>query len=233
MTEWAFQADSRIPLDPSLLEVDDVNILRVKGFTVDSITDASPVMSVFETWEGLCAKDSLNYVLEPIQAAANRTKLRTDESIRAIACTLIASHYGMNFHKTRQNEDECVELYQSYLQYINASDRRPRIYAVSTPSGEAEIKTHEYEEAIAMACNCRRVFSTASGFFGLGPKTLRSEDLVTILYGIGTPLILRPLNSQAAEYELVGQCYVHGIMDGEAVQMRQSQGKEDEIFNLR
>jgi hypothetical protein len=59
----------------------------------------------------------------------------------------------------------------------------------------------------------KMLFSTTDGYIGLGPKNSRGGDVVVIILGAGVPFILRPTNQGV--YRLVGECYVHGIMDGE------------------
>jgi len=39
-------------------------------------------------------------------------------------------------------------------------------------------------------------------------------DVVAVLNGLSIPLILRKVETG---YEVVGDCYIHGLMDGEAV----------------
>jgi hypothetical protein len=51
----------------------------------------------------------------------------------------------------------------------------------------------------------------------MGPTVLEVGDEVWILAGADVPLILRPSASSGEEYRLVGEAYVHGIMQGEAV----------------
>jgi hypothetical protein len=68
------------------------------------------------------------------------------------------------------------------------------------------------------ACIGRRIFVTKKGYFGIGPAELEEGDEIYILAGGKLPLVLRPLpKSRPRTFELVGDCYVHGIMDGEAV----------------
>ncbi len=52
----------------------------------------------------------------------------------------------------------------------------------------------------------------------MGPAELSEGDQVYILAGGKVPLVLRPVSgSQLDTFELVGDCYIHGVMDGEAV----------------
>ncbi|OAL56943.1 hypothetical protein IQ07DRAFT_23029 [Pyrenochaeta sp. DS3sAY3a] len=68
-----------------------------------------------------------------------------------------------------------------------------------------------------------RVFISKLGYFGLGPKNMRIGDTVHILLGGSVPFVLRRTTQETAtpaqetSYEYVGNCYVQGIMDGEAL----------------
>ena len=64
-----------------------------------------------------------------------------------------------------------------------------------------------------------RLFFTANGFVGNGPAAMEPGDSISILAGGPLPYVLRPVPEAACPntFELVGSCYVHGIMDGQAV----------------
>jgi hypothetical protein len=49
---------------------------------------------------------------------------------------------------------------------------------------------------------------------GLGPEITREVDIVAVLSGCDLPFVLRP---EWGHYKLVGECYVEGIMHGEAL----------------
>jgi hypothetical protein len=53
--------------------------------------------------------------------------------------------------------------------------------------------------------------------FGLAPTKSQVGDLIVILFGCSVPVILREFHIRDDYYfELVGEAYVHGMMDGEA-----------------
>ena len=62
----------------------------------------------------------------------------------------------------------------------------------------------------------RRLVTTRGGYLGLVPAAARCGDVVAVLMGCDTPLVLR---RRDGEYEVVGECYVHGIMHGEVIDM--------------
>ena len=50
------------------------------------------------------------------------------------------------------------------------------------------------------------------GLVGVGPYDLKEGDLCVALFGGELPFILR---DETDEQALIGDCYVHGIMNGE------------------
>ena len=64
-------------------------------------------------------------------------------------------------------------------------------------------------------CLGKKLFSTLSGHIGIGGVTLEPGDLVCVFLGGRTPFIIRPVDQK---YKFVGECYLHGIMQGEALE---------------
>ena len=82
---------------------------------------------------------------------------------------------------------------------------------------QAKIKTKDdVDFQISATATGRLLFVTGSGDLGMGPPVLEVGDEVWILTGADVPLILRP-SASSGEYRLVGEAYVHGIMQGEAL----------------
>lgn len=61
------------------------------------------------------------------------------------------------------------------------------------------------------------LYVTVKGSLGLGPGTLEVGDEVWILAAADVPFLLRPAGSSAEKFTLIGETYVHGAMQGEAV----------------
>ncbi|KAI0531713.1 heterokaryon incompatibility protein-domain-containing protein, partial [Xylaria digitata] len=75
-------------------------------------------------------------------------------------------------------------------------------------------------------CRFRTLFKTSTGKIGLGPEVMLAGDIVTVLHGNRSPIILRPESDQFHSY--VGDAYVHTIMDGEFA----ATGPELKLFEL-
>ena len=69
----------------------------------------------------------------------------------------------------------------------------------------------------------RRLATLDQGYVVLGPRSCEVGDLVCILHGCSVPVLLRR-QDVGGNYTFVGECYVHGMMDGEA-RILEEQGK--------
>jgi hypothetical protein len=74
-----------------------------------------------------------------------------------------------------------------------------------------------------------RLFTTdnSAAVIGTGLDGTRVGDVVCVLYGSDVPFIIRQVGNKG-EYKLIGECYVSGIMHGEALDM----GLEEREFRL-
>ncbi|KAG4441005.1 hypothetical protein IFR05_003512 [Cadophora sp. M221] len=76
----------------------------------------------------------------------------------------------------------------------------------------------------------RRLITTSKGYFGLGVNTCMPGDLVCVLYGCSTPVLLRRVEDHCT---FLGEAYLHGIMNGEAIESLQRGELGEESFIIR
>lgn len=62
----------------------------------------------------------------------------------------------------------------------------------------------------------RRLVVSKRGLLGTAPSKARKGDLICVLFGLSVPVILRPC-AETDAYRFVGECYVDGLMDGDAI----------------
>jgi hypothetical protein len=55
---------------------------------------------------------------------------------------------------------------------------------------------------------------TATGYMALVPEEAEVGDVIMVVYGARVPFVFRPVPG-TENYRMVGECYVHGIMNGE------------------
>jgi hypothetical protein len=83
--------------------------------------------------------------------------------------------------------------------------------------GSAEMRSRigRFRLATEKAVTHRRLFLTTTGCIGLAGQSVAVDDEVWIVAGLTTPVVLR--RSQDGRFKWMGEAYVHGIMQGEAV----------------
>ncbi|KAI0198010.1 heterokaryon incompatibility protein-domain-containing protein [Astrocystis sublimbata] len=79
---------------------------------------------------------------------------------------------------------------------------------------DAELRTFLLDDLVCTTVG-RRLFRTAKGYVGLGPAAAKAGDSVCVLMGGRLLYCLRALTG--GRHEFVGECYVHGLMDGEVL----------------
>ena len=70
----------------------------------------------------------------------------------------------------------------------------------------------------ALCCEAE-VLCHEEGVYGQVPHGSRTGDLVAIILGAKTPYVLRHCGKVKDSFELVGECYMDGMMDGEMMGM--------------
>ena len=66
-----------------------------------------------------------------------------------------------------------------------------------------------------------RFFTTSKMYMGLAQSGVRIGQTVASLYGGKTPYLLQRRGSKG--YRFVGECYIHGLMNGEVLTMSASE----------
>ena len=61
----------------------------------------------------------------------------------------------------------------------------------------------------------RSFFTTEEGYIGLAPQAAKPGDQICVLIGCNSPVVLR--SNGIEQYQVVGECYMDGFMNGEAL----------------
>ena len=82
----------------------------------------------------------------------------------------------------------------------------------SVPKSELDIK---FARRVLDMVRGSKLIKTSNGLFCLGSANTRAGDIVCVILGCTKPLILRP--DGASHYTIVRECFVDGMMTGEAL----------------
>ena len=72
----------------------------------------------------------------------------------------------------------------------------------------------------------RRLVTTERDLLGLVPQETKKRDLICILFGCSVPVVLRRHSDSKTKkeyFQFIGECYVHGLMDGEAFDIQEDE----------
>ena len=89
---------------------------------------------------------------------------------------------------------------------------------------------HQFAVVAGKACHERKFFFTKDGRMGLCPRNAECGDSIAILYGGSVPYVLREVSRRT--WNFVGECYVEGMMFGEAEEIRRRRGILDQVFDI-
>ena len=85
-----------------------------------------------------------------------------------------------------------------------------------------------YKDAWANLSYQRFFFVSENGRIGWVPITARAGDQLYVFKGMRVPVVLRPIGD-LGWWQLIGACYIHGLMDGEAEDMAQGRWEHVKI----
>ncbi|KAI1082076.1 heterokaryon incompatibility protein-domain-containing protein [Whalleya microplaca] len=199
--------------------------ISLRGATVDTIRTVannyipdepgqlercrSYLSEVKKLWGESLASDSSPYLIEQTMVALAKIPVADTEI-----------HEG----QTRRAATLTVEGYKSALETLSEENSTSpddgREENTSSQNAMNFAGATEYMAAVARMGG-RRPFLSETGYVGLGPSDLESGDTIAIPYGSRVPFALR---QQADDtYQLVGELYVHGIMDGEFMKVHRKE----------
>jgi len=87
----------------------------------------------------------------------------------------------------------------------------------------------QYHEELESRTWKRRFFWTSKKDYGVGPKCMRKDDIVVVLYGGNVPYVLRP---KGDKFLMLGEAYVDSIMNGELVREVEEGKRQEQEFCL-
>jgi hypothetical protein len=94
---------------------------------------------------------------------------------------------------------------------------------VEGPAGRSDLPNKPvYLHKLETTCYGRSLFVTDDGRIGIGHPLVQKDDHICILAEVSCPMILRPKihDDCGTIWEIVGQAYCDGVMDGEIYDLR-------------
>lgn len=241
----------------SFIATSDPYVIDFKGFLLSRISSISGIF----TEECLDNANESTARLCQIMAMAGLSSAEaTGDRIRSLARTLVTARMlrapsggfdpadFLEWVKAVQRLSPRMLLERFPMQAHIRADERPDIPGRFTSL---------YNDAFNTFSANRRFFITEDSQMGIGPPDMELSDVVVVVQRQKVPLIFRPngkLRSKlehyfydstseqyvwgesladAEEFAFVGECYVDGIMHGEAAAAHRNRGDKDRDFYVR
>jgi hypothetical protein len=196
---------------------DDRQLLCLAGIKFDSIKAVAPAFSRI-TFESLKKSPDAIQIALLSQLKGVQDLLGSEHSGTASSMEVVLRVLTKDLEFGSQTGDHILHrlpptALKSYLQYVSLLKQCRPLSAFPAVGLRREYLI--FSNMILSRNVERRAFITSKGIMGIGPAILQEGDVVAIFCGTDVPLLLRPCDGGV--YKLVGEAYVDGIMDGEAM----------------
>ncbi|KAF2736034.1 hypothetical protein EJ04DRAFT_490540 [Polyplosphaeria fusca] len=179
------------------------------GIAVNTLCTTSDYLMAFLHWRA---------VLLNTASQESENPFAWDEKEEAFCRTLCCDQVPQGWN----NRDDWLRAtYHVFASLINERlpklrlDRKLRSYIheeMGIATNERRSFLHHHFKRMMGRCYCL----TENGIMGLGTGFMTVGDIIVVPYGCNTPIVLRP-EGRHGEFRFVGDVYVHGFMNGEAL----------------
>ncbi|KAK1762744.1 hypothetical protein QBC33DRAFT_599931 [Phialemonium atrogriseum] len=234
------------------------NVLHLLGFELDTIADVCEIVSPGSAATSSAAKPAVftpSAPWEPYIVPGDGPYPTEAAVVAAYVMTLTAGcreHDGVfALHCAPEMVPAQFVEFVAWLQRLRGgsgvdgggddaagSPYPPGLYSESRPflpevaSADVNALAAHFRTMVGAYTVGRCLFRTRKGYLGLGSHEPQSGDLVCIFFGGAVPFLLRRRDGGSG-YELVGDAYVHGVMQGETGDMWLRGETECQTFDLR
>ena len=119
---------------------------------------------------------------------------------------------------------------------IRPNDHSNSFFASLSPEDKAVVSNmaargsaHQFVQDMTWNCMCRRIFRTAKGHFGLGPRIMKEGDICVVIRGAVYPMVMRKCDDY---FQLVGPALIYGFMNGEAEKLCYNGSLLEQAFEI-
>jgi hypothetical protein len=221
------------------------DLISIKGLVFDDVKKCGPVIEDFDIGPDCFETNDIfqsGEIIDPF-LLPDAKKYRTDEERKMALLKTLTAGLNVEFEPAQSDPDyisSAQVFFDIFFGNPRKSKRPQRKSVLQTirrskelgfiPDFEENDLVRKYYDAVVNACSMHRLFVTKEGYIGLGPSSMRCDDVVAILFGGKVPLVLR---KEGRQWNLVGECYLHGVMSGEAIEAWRVKDFESIWFEIK
>ena len=231
----SFAASGSRGQDASFLKMAGNEVLVAQSLLVDKIARVGPVCDALENWTK--APDVLRQWMEMMELglkdwpeAAPEEGSLMDVFWRTLVNNSIEADDTATLSYRRPTAEDYSQLRSLWFFFLDLSPFFLQILELSFSLESHDALVSKAPKTIYHLLVClwqRRLFVTERGLIGLAPRDTNADDEIHILLGSPAPFILRRIEKPSGvgdttdfplPYTVIGSGYLHGIMDGEALE---------------
>ncbi|KAF8189754.1 heterokaryon incompatibility protein-domain-containing protein [Pholiota molesta] len=227
-------SDSRGPVAVGFSDDDNVLVLRGIPFDTIAYADPAPDTGIFRESDAAYLDQTGVFILPDVLPAFDRWEkavascppnpYQTSEGrYRAFWRTMIGNRY-----RGGDVSGYTVPPPSYGIGYELWTGKRP-FPENDKETSQLMLTLGTFQGMAGRALTQRSFTITRRGFLGLTPDTARAGDLICVFQGGDVPFVVRPKSDD--EWELVGECYIYGIMAGQAV--KDAKPEDVRVYRLR
>ena len=184
----------------------DNDVLRVMGTHVASIRHIEKI-----EWDGMtdCITTIQNFSQKFLPDIESASYVSGGSKLDAYCRLLCENYFVDQYVPAGESMPDFQQSRDLLLSILNSQETDVVL------DTDLLISDRDYLSQVQRFCDGRHLFMTEEGYIGLGPRAAKAGDCVCVLLGSDSPFLLRPIGNN--QYQIVGHCYVHGIMSGEAL----------------
>ncbi|KAH6672254.1 heterokaryon incompatibility protein-domain-containing protein, partial [Halenospora varia] len=215
---------------PSFSRVPGSNVLKIKGVLFDKIKKVAEIPPSLTLPDNMCKAPGFSY--EQTIPGVNAQEYTRHKEIHTMVQQYIDELYHNNQERNealwrtvigdetttaRPAEYSIEDDYQNYLDFQEILKRGPD----GARFGDMDFILRNQEsfnrinQLMGRKITARQFAVTEKKYMALVPLGTREGDWIAVFCGAATPHVLRPKHDTLDQFEVFGDAYVHGLMDGE------------------
>jgi hypothetical protein len=230
----------------SFAESEKGMIIKCRGFSIDTLramTDMiEPSGLIVTTLEKEMRKRIpflIDHIWTKLVVESGIPLASVKEFLAALSLVLTGGYFNTSDSTSGEiQEQQQSDLAAFVLEYerIRVDGYSDRFFTNLSTEEKALIQdmaakgsAHQFVQDMTWTSMCRKVFRTANGHIGLGPRIMKEGDLCVILLGAIYPMILRRCDNY---FQLIGPALLYGYMNGEAEKLSQNGALAERGFEI-
>lgn len=190
----------------------DKNILVMSGISGGRITKCFRILQATDLYlDGLALKlphlqETHTMLTDMASFAKIHLQVVPERQDEIICRTLCCNEFSDCYEPVSKNHVDCDDTIQRFRKLTDPKMKISWEYLVDSASFLDSVYTHAVGRAM--------IVLNDGNSLGLAPNSCQENDYVAVLLGCQSPLVLR--ENQTGNFLVVGESYVHGLMNGEA-----------------